>query len=226
MGSVLIQLLPLVIGSMMNPAWIMLVLSLLTSEHGRVGASAFVGGVTAMRLLQGVIFGFIIVAYITRQTSAVETIIVSTLLLVTGIVMWATALRQFFARDEPGALIAKWMALLSALTPIRAFGLGALLVATSPRAWLFLLSAIGLIGEAGLTRAQGIVAFLFYALGAELLLVAPILVALWIPEKFDALANWLRAHDTQITIVVSLIVGGFFLWFGASDLIGLIGLNG
>jgi hypothetical protein len=134
--------------------------------------------------------------------------------------MWVTALRQVFARDEPGALIAKWLTLLTALTPLRAFGLGALLVVTSPRAWLFLLSAIGLIGEAELSTTQRIVAFLFYALGAELLLVTPILVALWAPEKFDTLADWLRTYDRQITIVVSLIVGGFFLWYGASGLIG------
>jgi hypothetical protein len=222
-GSVLIQLLPLILGSMMNPTWIMLVLSLLTSEHGRVGASAFVGGITAVRQLQGAVFGAVAVVYITRQTSKTEAIVVSTLLLVTGIVMWATALRLLFARDKPGALIAKWMALLTALTPIRAFGLGALVVATSPRAWLFLLSAIGLIAEAELITTQSVVAFLFYVLGAELLLVAPILVALWRPKKFETLADWLRAYDRQITIVVSFVVGGFFLWYGASGLIGLSG---
>jgi hypothetical protein len=222
-GSVLIQLLPLVIGSMMMPTWIMLVLSLLTSEHGRVGAGAFVGGITAVRLLQGVIFGAVTVAYITRQTSRAETIVVSTLLLAAGILMWATALRQLFAQDEPGTLIAKWMTLLTALTPLRAFGLGALLVVTSARSWLFLLSAIGLISQAELSTTQRIVAFLFYVLGAELLLVAPILVAQWAPARFDALSTWLLAYDRQITIVVSVIVGGFFLWYGAGGLIDLRG---
>src|SRR5262249_1058375 len=174
---VLTELVPLVLGSMLMPTWIVLVLSLLTSGQGRVGACAFVGGITAMRLLQGAVFGTVSIAYITRQTGRTEAIVVSTVLLATGLLMWATALRQLLAPHEPGALIAKWMTLFTALTPIRAFGLGALLVITSGRSWLFLLSAIGLIGQADLNTAQSIVAFLVYVLGAELLLIAPILVA-------------------------------------------------
>ena len=70
---------------------------------------------------------------------------------------------------------------------------------------------------------KSIAAFLLYVLGAELLLVVRILVALWAPKSFDALDGWLRANDRHITIVVSVLVGGYFLWRGAS---GLIGLNG
>jgi hypothetical protein len=220
MGSVLIQLLPLVIGSMMVPTWIMLVLSLLTSEHGLARAGAFVSGVTVVRLLQGITVGaFVTAAYGTRQASRTEFVVVSTLLLVAGIIMWAAALKQVYARDEPGALISKWMALLSALTPIRAFGLGALLVATSAKAWFFIVAAIGLISQAELAASQSIVILLLYVLGAQLLLVLPILVALWAPQRFDALSNWLLAYDRQIAIMVALVVGGFFLWRGASGLI-------
>ena len=219
MGSVLIQLLPLAIGSMIMPTWILLVLSLLKSEHGQVGAVAFVGGVTAVRLLQGISFGFFITASdMTHKTSKTETI-VSTLLLVTGILLWAAALKQVYAEDEPDALLAKWMTMTTALTPVRAFGLGALLVATSARAWLFTLDAIGVIGQAGLSVGQNIAAFLLYVLGAELLLVLPILITVWAPARFDAVAEWLRGHDRPITIAVCLVVGGFLLWRGASGLI-------
>jgi hypothetical protein len=210
----------LIIGSMMVPTWIMLVLSLLTSKHGLARAGAFVGGVTVVRLLQGIILGaFVTAAYGTREASRTETIVVSTLLLVAGIIMWVAALKQVFSQDEPGALVAKWMALLTVLTPIRSFGLGALLVTTSTKAWLFILTAVGLISQAELAAPQSIVAFLLYVLGAELLLVLPILVALWAPKRFDALSSWLLAYDRQITIVVSLVVGGFFIWHGASGLI-------
>lgn len=222
-GSVLLQLLPLILGCMFMPTWIMLVVSLLTSEHGRVRASAFVGGVTATRLAQGLIFGVLSSVYISHQTGKVETIIVAALLLITGLLMWATALRQLLTRGEPGALIGKWMSLLTVLTPIRAFGLGVLLVVTSGRSWLFLLSAIGLIGQADLGLTQGVIAFLVYVLGAASLLIAPILVAFWKPKKFDTLSVWLRAYDRQITIVVSIILGGFFIWYGASHLLTLIG---
>jgi Sap-like sulfolipid-1-addressing protein len=219
-GSVLIQLLPLAIGSMMMPTWILLVLSLLKSEHGQVGAVAFVGGVTTVRLLQSITFSSVIaVDDVTSRTSEMGTI-VSTLQLVLGILMWAAALKQVYAQDEPDAWPAKWMTLITTLTPVRAFGLGALLVATSARAWLFTLAAIGVIGQARLSAAQSIVAFLLYLLGAQLLLTAPILVTLWASERFGALADRLQARDRPVTIAVSLVVGGFFLWRGASGLIG------
>jgi Sap, sulfolipid-1-addressing protein len=219
-GSVLIQLLPLAIGSMMMPTWILLVLSLLKSEHGQVGAVAFVGGVTTVRLLQSITFSSVIaVDDVTSRTSEMGTI-VSTLQLVLGILMWAAALKQVYAQDEPDAWLAKWMTLIATLTPVRAFGLGALLVSTSARAWLFILAAIGVIGQARLSAVQSIVAFLLYLLGAQLLLTAPIFVTLWAPERFGALADWLQARDRPVTIAVSLVVGGFFLWRGASGLIG------
>ena len=217
---VLLQVLVLAIGSMMMPTSILLVLSLLTSEHGRIRAVAFVSGVTAVRLLQGSTFDFFIaVTGVTHNTSEIETI-VSTLLLVTGILMWAAALKQIYTEDEPNALLAKWTSLVTALTPVKASGVGVLLVATSGRAWLFTLGAIGVIGQAGLGVAQSSAAFLLYVLGAELLLVAPVLVTLCAPARFDALAQWLRANGRPITIAVSLIVGAFFLWHGARGLAG------
>jgi Sap, sulfolipid-1-addressing protein len=222
-GSVLIQLVPLILGCMFMPTWIMLVVSLLASEHGRVGASAFVSGIIATRLTQGLIFGTLSSVYITHQTSRVETIVISALLLITGLVMWATAVRQIFARGESGALIGKWMSLLTVLTPTRAFALGVGLVITSGRSWLFLLSAIGLIGQADLSTAQGVIVFLIYVFGAASLIIAPILIAVWAPEKFDTLAVWLRTYDRQITIVVSIILGGFFIWYGVSHLLPVIG---
>jgi hypothetical protein len=220
MGSVLIELLPLIIGSMLMPTWILLVLSLLQSRHGRMGAIAFVGGVTAVRLLQILFFSFCIsVAGVLHRPGKTQTI-VSTLLVVAGILLWATALKQLFARDTSETLMAKWMSVISALSPVRAFGLGSLLVATSMRAWLFMLAAIGIIEQARISLIQSVIAFLFYIVGAALLLIVPILGTLWAPARFDALAAWLQSRDRAITIAVSLVIGGFFLWLGASGLIG------
>jgi hypothetical protein len=220
MGSVLVQLLPVIIGSMLMPTWILLVLSLLQTGHGKVAAIAFVGGITTVRLLQILIFSYFISAADVAGKVNESGVITSTLLVVAGILLWATALKQVYARDEDEALIAKWMTLLTVITPVRAFGLGVLLVATSMRAWLFILTAIGVIEQAELGFVQSSVAFVFYIGGAALLLIAPILVTLWAPARFDALANWLQSRDRPITIAASLVVGGFFLWHGASGLMG------
>ena len=57
--SVLITLVPFIIGSVAMPTWILLVVVLLTQAKRRVEALAFVAGVTLVRLAQGVLFGLI-----------------------------------------------------------------------------------------------------------------------------------------------------------------------
>jgi hypothetical protein len=106
------------------------------------------------------------------------------------------------------------------ITRARAFGVGALLVAASSRAWLFTLAAIGVIGQAALTSAENVVAFLLYVLGAELLLIAPILLSVRSPRRFDAAAGWLEAHERPLVIAVSLVLGSFFVWAGIRGVSG------
>jgi hypothetical protein len=205
---------------MLMPTWILLVFSFLQSPHGKFGAIAFVSGVTAVRIAQSIIFSFFINAADVTSKTGESGIIASTVQVIVGILLWATALKEVYARDEDDALIAKWMTVITTFTPLKAFGLGVLLVSTSIRAWLFMLSAIGVIERAGLSAVQSAVAFLFYIGGAALLLVAPIVVTLRAPARFDALADWVHSRDRPITVVASLVIGGFFLWSGGSGLIG------
>jgi hypothetical protein len=218
--SVLIRLLPEIIGSMAMPTWILLVLFMLRSRHGLVGAVAFVSGITIVRLLQGIIFGAVLSASEAPHRSGVPGAIVSTLLLVTGVLLWAAALNQMWRKDDPDRPLPVWMTMISALTPIKALGLGMLLVLTSSRAWLFTLTALGVITQARLDPVQSVVAFLLYILGAQLLLIAPIFVSIYSSARFDAMARWLEMHNRPIVIAVSFIVGGFFLWRGIAGLLG------
>jgi hypothetical protein len=222
-GNVLFQLLPLIIAAMAMPTWILLVLFLLRANRGPANALAFVGGVTTVRLVQGVVFGVALSAAIGPRRHSQWEALVSALLLVTGILMWAAALRQVGKAVDPvGAptLSSRWMTVIHSLTPAQTFGVGALLVATSARAWLFTLAAISILGQAALTSAESLIAFLFYVLGAELLLLAPIVLSVRSPRRFDAAAGWLEAHERPIVIGVSLILGGYFVWSGIQGLAG------
>ncbi|HEX8035756.1 MAG TPA: GAP family protein [Ktedonobacterales bacterium] len=219
MGDVLVQLVPLVIGSLMMPTWILLVLFMLRTTHGLANAIAFVGSITLVRLTQGVLFGTILTAYdVHYGTQALRTI-VSALLLVTGIVMWVTGLRQVWRQDDRASLSSRLPDMLSALTPLRALGLGVLLVVTSSRAWIFTLTALGVIDRAALSLTQSVVAFLLYVLGAQLMLVAPIIVSVQSSRWLDTVANWLVEHSRLIVVFASFVVGSFFVWSGLSGLI-------
>jgi hypothetical protein len=222
-GSILFQLVPLMIAAMAMPTWILLVLFLLRANRGPAKALAFVGGVTAVRFVQGVVFGVALSATIGPRRHSQWEALVSALLLVTGILMWAAALRQVSRTVDPAGaspISSRWMSVIHSLTPVQAFGLGTLLVATSARAWLFTLAAISIIGQAALASAESLVAFLLYVLGAELLLLAPIVLSVRSPTRFDAAARWLEAHERPIVIAVSLILGGYFVWSGIKGLAG------
>lgn len=214
MGSVLIQLLPLVIGSIAMPSWALLVLALLSSGRGTLEAIAVAVGVMTVRILQGIVFGTILSAYDLNRHLNSPGVVVSAVLIVLGVLMWAMALRQVFQKDD-----FQLMSMVGALTPVRALGLGALLVVTSTRAWIFTLAALGVIEAAELDIAPSIIAYLLYVLGAEALIIVSILVSGRLSNQLAVAARWLEEYNRPILVVVSAAVGCFFLWRGIAGLI-------
>ncbi len=222
MGSVLVQLIPLVIDSVMMPTWVLLVLVLLRKGRGPVEAIAFVSGIVVVKLLQGLIFGAIFGAYdVNHRRSEIEAVIVATILIIVGLLMWAAALKLFIQGDDPDGPPPVWTRMVSAITPVRAFGLGTALVTTSSRSWLFTLAAIGIITRADLGPALSILAYLLYIAGTISLVVIPIILSIQSARQFNAAAYWLQKHERVVMIVASLAVGAFFLWSGASSLLAL-----
>jgi hypothetical protein len=106
----------------------------------------------------------------------------------------------------------------------KAFGMGALLVAIAAKQWVFTLTAITMIGEAQLSQAGNVIAFLFYVLAAQSLMLTPIVVYAVAPTQsakgLEAAQNWLERYNRQIVIAISTIFGVLFLWKGISGLIG------
>ena len=95
MVTVLIYLIPLIIGTIAMPTWVLLVVLLLSRGHRVMAAVSFVGGVTAVRLVQGIVFGGILSVYsLPGQRSEVR-IAASILLTVTGILLWLAAVREW-----------------------------------------------------------------------------------------------------------------------------------
>ena len=223
-GSVIVSLLPLIIGAAVVPLWIIMVLFLLRGEGGLGKAIGFAAGITAVRLVQGVLFGYIFNAAAESSGESGGNLIVSTLLLVIGILMLITAYKQWRKEDDPDAPPPKWMAMISGLSVAKAFGLGALLVAIAAKQWVFTLSAIGIIAEAPLSQAENVIAFLIYALAAASFVLAPTIVHAVAPKQsaktLAAAQEWLAQHNRQIVIAVSLIFGMYFVFRSVAGLTG------
>jgi threonine/homoserine/homoserine lactone efflux protein len=226
MGPVIFSLLPLIIGSAVVPVQIIIDILLLKSpKQGLLKASAYVGGMTSMRLLQGLIFGLILTegASATGEGSNGKGPIVSTLLLVLGIFFLITAYKQWRKDDDPDAPPPKWLAMIESLTPLKAFGIGFGLMLIGAKFWVFTLTALAVIGEAELGQPSSTIVYLLFVLLAESLLLLPILVRIVLPDRskafLDGISDWLNRYNRVIMIVVSLVFGLLFLYQGASGLL-------
>ena len=116
------------------------------------------------------------------------------------------------------------MAVLGGLSVLKAFGMGALLMALAIKQWVFTLSAIAVIEQAQLSQTGNVLAYLFFVVAAHSLVLAPILVSAVAPAQaaklLDAMQGWLERNSRVIVTAVSLIFGVWLLWKGIAGLIG------
>jgi hypothetical protein len=228
MGTTFVLLVPLIIGSALVPIQIIIDILLLKSpRQGLLKAAAYVGGMTTLRLLQGLIFGLILTnsAASSTEEGGGKSPIVLTLLLVLGVFLLITAYRVWRKEDDPDAPPPKWLTMIDSLTPLKAFGIGFGLLLIGAKFWVFTLGAIGIIGQAQLGQPSSTIAYLLFVLLAESLLLLPIVIRIIIPEGskslLETISAWLTRYNRPIMILVSLIFGLLFLYQGASGLLNM-----
>ncbi|BBX58908.1 hypothetical protein TM48_03193 [Mycobacterium shottsii] len=217
------SLLPLILGSLLEPIELAITIMLLGTPARTRTAGAWIAGHGCTRLLQGLVFGTILHWGARRSApNHAHHWIVSTVLLIVALIFLVTAAREFFGDNDPEAPPPKWMAMPMSATPTRAFLIGAGLVTVSVKSWVFTLAAISVIGNAGLPRVGNMasyVLFVLLALSTNLLVVA---MAALFPDQsralLDRIQRWLQDNDRPIMIVVGL---GFGIWFGFKALHGL-----
>ncbi len=222
MTSVWSGLVPLILGSALEPIEIAITITLLSMPSRVRSAGAWIAGHVVTRLLQGLVFGTILHwGARSADPSRSRHWGVSTVLLVVAVVVLVTAARAAFGTDEPDAPPPKWMTMLTSATPTKAFFIGAGVMAVSVKAWVFTLAAIGVIGDADLGHVTNVVTYVaFVALASSgNLLVAG--AAAFLPGRsrslLDRAMRWIQDNDRPITVVVGLVVG---IWFGIKALHG------
>jgi threonine/homoserine/homoserine lactone efflux protein len=140
-----------------------------------------------------------------------------------GILLYITAVKQWQQADDPDGPPPKWMSMMRDLSIVKAFGVGVLLNVIAAKMWVFTLGTVSIIQEAEMGAVTGSFIFLVYILGAELLLLIPLLAYGVAPTQsastLEAAGNWLEKNNRLIVITVSLIFGTLFLWNGISRLV-------
>ena len=216
------SLIPLILGSALEPIEIGITIMLLGTPSHLRAAGAWLAGHGSTRLLQGLVFGTIL-HWGARGADSNRSHhwIVSTVLLVVALLFLVTAARELFSDDDPNAPPPKWMTMLMSATPAKAFFIGAGVITVSVKAWVFTLAAISVIGGADLGRVGNVVsyvAFVLLAMSANLLIVG--MAALFGERSrslLDRTLRWLQENNRPIMIVVGLVFG---IWFGIKALHG------
>ena len=109
--------------------------------------------------------------------------------MVLGMLMLISAFRKWYKEEDPDAPPPRWMAAAGGLSALKAFGIGALVVAISGKQWLFTLGAIGVLERAHLGPPASIALFLSYVLVAQAFGLIAVIASAVSPQRAgDALA--------------------------------------
>jgi hypothetical protein len=216
MNDLLSTLLPLIVASALVPVQITLTILLLRSSVPT--AAAWVGGMTATRLAQGLLFGFVFAeaGAAAPEGQSGPGPVVSAVLLVVAVLFLTKAAKELLGGSgDDDAPPPKWMQLTESVTTGRAFLLGAGYVAVAAKLWVFTLGAIGAIDEATLGGAASIALFLLFVALAEAIPIAVVAYAALAPDSSQALlaraSGWLERNNRVIVIVLGLVFGVWFL---------------
>jgi hypothetical protein len=208
-------LLPLIVASALVPVQITLTVLLLRSSVGT--AAAWVGGMTATRLAQGVLLGVVFAgAGALSQGQDGPGPVVSVVLLVVALLFLTKAAKLLLGGDDDeDAQPPKWMKLTESVTAGRAFLFGAGYVAIAAKLWVFTLGAIAAIDEAGLGSATSVALFVLFVALAEAIPIAFVAYAALAPSSSQVLLGkvsaWLGKNNRVIVIVLGLVFGVWFL---------------
>jgi hypothetical protein len=216
MKDLLSTLLPLIVASAFVPVQITLTILLLRSSVAT--AAAWVGGMTATRLVQGLLFGFVFAeaGAAAPEGQSDPGPVVSAVLLVVAVLFLTKAAKELLGGSgDDDAPPPKWMQLTGSVTTGRAFLLGAGYVAVAAKLWVFTLGAIGAIDESSLGGAASVALFLLFVVLAESIPIAVVAYAALAPDSSQALleraSGWLERNNRVIVIVLGLVFGVWFL---------------
>jgi threonine/homoserine/homoserine lactone efflux protein len=222
MDSLWAALLPLVFGSALVPAQLVVTIALLESASGTRAASAFVGGMTVVRLVQGAVFGLAISSSPAGDDAATASTLKSALLLVVSILLLVMAVKKLATDEDPDAPPPAWLTRTASMPPRQAFLVGAGLLVIAPKFWVFTLSAIAAIEEAAVAGVAAVTVYLVFVVLTALPLLTLIAIATASPTRSDLVlaraSAWLTRHNRTVVVGVGLIFG---TWFLAQALSGL-----
>jgi Sap-like sulfolipid-1-addressing protein len=225
MNGLWLTLLPFVVGSAVTPVQTLITLLLLQRPRGALlVACSFVVGLSLLRAIQGLLLTLMLPgdAIAERSSSDGAGPVESGILIVLAILLYATAVQQALADEDPDAPPPKWIDKARSISAARAFLLGIGLVLIGAKFWVFSLGVVGAVREAGISVRAGVLTYAAYVALAVAIPLTLIAIKVIAPDSSAVLfKSWeqrLQRNKARVVIGFSLIFGTWFLLTALSGL--------
>lgn len=221
MGKIMLGLLPLIIAAAILPTGIIMTLFWLRDIGGLIRAAAFASGRLFAQLLQGVLIGYALKEADQATDPWGTDHIPSGLLVIVGVLFLSAALLTSLRKARPAApdaMPARWATVLNRVSPPTAFGIGASMVGFSMRQWFVTTGAVAAIGKAQLPPSHVVIAYLYFAIAAQTLILTPVIITAVAPARTSRLLTsthkWMDRNKRVITIAATLVFGVWLIFLG------------
>ncbi len=222
MGTVILQMLPLALGSI-APVMIGVVILFLSTTNGLVKSIAFVVG----KFIAYLLWGFVLLAlagHISSTSPRSTGIAAAVLYVLLGVVLLIFAVKTFLGEDDPDAPPPKIMVMLDKMGAGKLLVAGFLLSIGQVRFIGLLVIGAAIITAASLSTAQNIISLLVLDLIMIWTLLIPIIAFLVMGERRDiamkSMREWLNRNQRIINVVVFAFFGIALLIKGLSVIFG------
>jgi threonine/homoserine/homoserine lactone efflux protein len=219
---VLIQALILAFSGLLSPGSITLVILLLISDRGWHNGLGYAWGYTSAYTLIGILV--VVLGYRTTENNAGEpSLFLPILLMVLGTLLLLLALRNWrkpVSEDQKGP---RFFSIVDKITPMKAFGLGALVSVVNFKNLALYLTALSGVILSDLVISERLFITVLVALVFCLSVIIPVLIYIAFPKRAKELLNRLRLflnrNSRPIGIWAPFVFGLLLLIKGIVDLL-------
>ena len=212
MGQALGDVLPLAVAVAVFPVPIIAVVLLLGPERALAKGAAF--AVAWCLGLTAVGAGMLLIGGAADGSDGGEPAgWLSLLLLALGLLVLAAAVKQWRGRPRAGEEppTPGWMRAIGEFTTVRAGGAGLALSALNPKNVLLAVAAAAEIAAVGLPASQQLGILLCFVLIASVGVLAPVVLAVALGERsqalLDGIRRWMERNNAVVTAVLLLLIG-------------------
>jgi threonine/homoserine/homoserine lactone efflux protein len=219
--TAIVESLPIAVGLLLAAAPTVIIAVVLVMKRPAVVTWAFVGG----WLLGLTVVGCVVIGVADSITLSDEPAWwASSAKMALGVLLGALAVRKWLARPRAGEYpeVPKWLTMMEAITPWKAFVLGLVSAAVNPKNLVIVVSGATVIADATPRPHEQLIALLIFVLVASIGIAAPGVATLVLGQRarplLETADTWLIANNATIMSAVLAVLALILIGNGISDL--------